>query len=142
MICCGAGAGATTSGRGCRSRSRLSRARSERERRAADARYDLLESASFAFLLALEALTARQRAVLLLRDVFDYSVRETAAALDVSEGAVKTAHHRARRCMQEYDRRRAPRTAERAAQNERALAELMSAVIAEDVARVEALLAA
>src|SRR5262249_22279358 len=41
------------------------------------ARYDLLESVSFAFLLALEALTPGQRAVLLLRDVFDYGVAET-----------------------------------------------------------------
>ena len=39
-----------------------------------EGRYDLLESCSFAFLLALEALTPQQRAVLLLRDVFDYSV--------------------------------------------------------------------
>ena len=108
----------------------------------AEVRYDRLESASFAFLLALEALTPRQRAVLLLRDVFDYSVRETAAALDVSEGAVKTSHHRARRSMQDYDRRRAPNAAARTAQTQRALAELMSAVIAADVARVEALLAA
>jgi RNA polymerase sigma-70 factor, ECF subfamily len=108
----------------------------------AESRYDLLESARFAFLLALEALSARQRAVLLLRDVFDYSVRETAAALEVSEGAVKTAHHRARRCMQDYDRRRTAQPAERTAQAERALAELMNAVIGEDVAKVEALLAA
>jgi RNA polymerase sigma-70 factor (ECF subfamily) len=107
----------------------------------ADARYDLLESASFAFLLALEALSARQRAVLLLRDVFDYSVRETAAALAVSEGAVKTAHHRARRCMQDYDRRRVPTAPEQNARNQRALAELMTAIIARDVTRVEALLA-
>jgi RNA polymerase sigma-70 factor, ECF subfamily len=109
----------------------------------AEARYDLLESASFAFLLALEVLSARQRAVLLLRDVFDYSVRETAAALEVSEGAVKTAHHRARRCMQDYDRGRTVQpAAERTAQAERALTELMNAVIAQDVAKVEALLAA
>jgi RNA polymerase sigma-70 factor, ECF subfamily len=108
----------------------------------AEVRYDLLESASFAFLLALEALTARQRAVLLLRDVFDYSVRETASALEVSEGAVKTAHHRARRCMQDYDSRRAPDPKVRTAQAEHALAELMAAVIAADVARAEALLAA
>ena len=45
------------------------------------ARYDRLESVTFAFLLALEALSPAQRAVLLLRDVFDYSVRETADAL-------------------------------------------------------------
>ena len=43
-----------------------------------EGRYELLESVSFAFLLALEVLTPQQRAVLLLRDVFDYSVRETA----------------------------------------------------------------
>src|SRR5689334_21517379 len=35
--------------------------------RAPDARYDLMESATFAFLLALEALSPAQRAVLLLR---------------------------------------------------------------------------
>jgi DNA-directed RNA polymerase specialized sigma24 family protein len=40
---------------------------------------------SFAFLLALERLTPTQRAVLLLRDVFDYSVAETAEALDLTE---------------------------------------------------------
>ena len=44
-------------------------------------RYDVLESVSFAFLIALEALTPQQRAVLLLRCVFDYDVRETAFAL-------------------------------------------------------------
>ncbi|HLK36830.1 MAG TPA: sigma-70 family RNA polymerase sigma factor, partial [Polyangiaceae bacterium] len=43
-----------------------------------DARYELRESASYAFLVALEALQPRQRAVLLLRDVLDYSVQETA----------------------------------------------------------------
>src|SRR5918999_880258 len=52
------------------------------------ARYDLMESVSFAFLLALEALTPSQRAVLLLRDVFDYSTEESAAALDLTEANV------------------------------------------------------
>ena len=64
-----------------------------------EGRYELLESVSFAFLLALEALTPGQRAVLLLRDVFDYCVRETADALGMNEPAVKTTHHRARRAM-------------------------------------------
>ena len=74
-----------------------------------EGRYELIESVSFAFLLALEALTPQQRAVLLLRDAFDYSVHETADALDLSEANVKTTHHRARRAMAAYDRdRRVP----------------------------------
>jgi len=108
---------------------------------AADVRYDRLESASFAFLLALEALTVRQRAVLLLRDVFDYSVRETAEALSINEGAVKTLHHRARSALLDYDRQRAP-AADRANLARQALARLMMAVTAGDVAGVEALLTA
>lgn len=71
-----------------------------------EGRYDLIESVTLAFLLALEALTPQQRAVLLLRDVFDYSVEETAAALELSLPNVKTTHHRARRAMAAYDRSR------------------------------------
>jgi RNA polymerase sigma-70 factor (ECF subfamily) len=67
------------------------------------ARYDLVESLSFAFLVALEALTPAQRAVLLLRDVFDYPVRETAAALEFTEANVRTTHLRARRLLARYD---------------------------------------
>src|SRR5262249_19981032 len=44
-------------------------------------RYDLAESATLAFLIALEALGPRQRAVLLLRDVLGYSSSEAADAL-------------------------------------------------------------
>lgn len=71
-----------------------------------EGRYDLVESMSLAFLVALEALTPRQRAVLLLRDVFDYTVRETAAVLGASEGSIKVAHLRARRAMADYEARR------------------------------------
>jgi len=70
------------------------------------ARYELLESVSFAFLLALEYLTPTQRAVLLLRDVFDFSVSEAARALRMTEQNVKTTHHRARRAMREYEEKR------------------------------------
>lgn len=62
-----------------------------------EGRYDLIESLSLAFLLALEALMPRQRAVLILRDVVEHTVEETAAALDMSVANVKTTHHRARR---------------------------------------------
>ncbi|HEX8457026.1 MAG TPA: sigma-70 family RNA polymerase sigma factor [Pyrinomonadaceae bacterium] len=69
-------------------------------------RYETLESVSFAFLLALELLTPTQRAVLLLRDVFDFNVAETAEALRMTEQSVKTTHHRARRAMREYEEKR------------------------------------
>jgi RNA polymerase sigma-70 factor (ECF subfamily) len=70
------------------------------------ARYETLESVSFAFLLALEFLTPTQRAVLLLRDVFDFNVAETAEILHMSEQNIKTTHHRARRVMREYEEKR------------------------------------
>jgi RNA polymerase sigma-70 factor, ECF subfamily len=70
------------------------------------ARYEMLESVSFAFLLALEFLTPTQRAVLLLRDVFDFNVAETAEILHMTEQNIKTTHHRARRVMREYEEKR------------------------------------
>lgn len=72
-----------------------------------EGRYELLESVSFAFLLALEALTPNQRAVLLLRDVLAYDVAETAAALGLSPTNVKVTHHRARAAMAVYETTRA-----------------------------------
>ena len=69
----------------------------------AQARYELLESVSFAFLLALEGLTPAQRAVLLLRDVFEYDGRETATLLGVSEAGARQHLRRARRAMAAYD---------------------------------------
>jgi len=58
---------------------------------------ELLENVTAAFLHAMEALTPRQQLLLMLRDVFDYSVRDTASVLQMSEANVKTALHRARR---------------------------------------------
>ncbi|HKG23219.1 MAG TPA: sigma-70 family RNA polymerase sigma factor, partial [Blastocatellia bacterium] len=71
-------------------------------------RYDMVESVSFAFLLALEALTPSQRAVLILRDVFDYTTNETGEALGISEASVKVMLHRARRRMRDYEGSRIP----------------------------------
>ena len=71
-----------------------------------EARYSMLESVSFAFLLALEALTPMQRAVLLMRDVLDASAKETAEALGSTEGAVKVQLFRARKKLETYDRTR------------------------------------
>ena len=71
-----------------------------------EGRYDLMESVSFAFLLALEVLTPNQRAVVLLRDVLDRSVKETGDALGMSEANVKVIHHRARAALAPYESRR------------------------------------
>jgi RNA polymerase sigma-70 factor (ECF subfamily) len=70
------------------------------------ARYDLIESVTLAFLVALEALTPAQRAVLLLRDVFEYSTSEAGEVLEMSETNIKVTLHRARRSMLAYDKDR------------------------------------
>jgi RNA polymerase sigma-70 factor (ECF subfamily) len=109
--------------------------------RSTEGRYDLMESVSFAFLLALEALTPQQRAVLLLRDVFDYSVQETAAALGIGAANVKTTHHRARAAMNDYDRNRRMPTRELREQTREALSRFVNGLANGNVADVESMLA-
>jgi RNA polymerase sigma-70 factor (ECF subfamily) len=104
-------------------------------------RYDLVESVTLAFLTALEALTPTQRAVLLLRDVFDHSVDETAAALGLSVPNVKTTHHRARRAMAAYDRTRQPPTRSLQERTRAALERFMLAIATDDGAAIAGLLA-
>lgn len=103
-------------------------------------RYDLMESVSFAFLLALEALTPTQRAVLLLRDVFDYSTEETAAALDITEANAKVLLLRARKRMQDYDKRPAGFTPARREATRRALEQFLLYLKTRDTAGLEQLL--
>lgn len=105
-----------------------------------EGRYDLIESVSFAFLLALEALTPQQRAVLLLRDVFDYSVREAATALGMTEPNVKTVHHRARRKMRGYNQNRCIPTSELQERSRQALERFMVGLASQDIGALEALL--
>ncbi|MGH7803181.1 MAG: sigma-70 family RNA polymerase sigma factor, partial [Candidatus Binatia bacterium] len=68
----------------------LDRAVSEGD--ATDGRYERMESLTYAFLLALEALRPRERAALLLRDVFDHSAAEVADVLDTTEANVRVLH--------------------------------------------------
>ena len=60
------------------------------------------ETIELAFLAAIQRLPARQRAVLILRDVLDWSAKDTAASLDMSQAAVNSALQRARRTLAEH----------------------------------------
>lgn len=105
-------------------------------------RYDQVESLSFAFLMALEGFSPLQRAVLLLRDVFDYSVRETAEALSVSEANVKTSHLRARRAMKSYDDSKVPVTAAQTDRHRGVFERFLHCIRTGDVRGLESTLAA
>ena len=107
----------------------------------AEARYSLLESASVAFLLALEALTPAQRAVLLLRDVFEMSVSEVSRSLGLSEGNVKVIHHRARAAMARYDTERQPINAGLRERTRAAMESFLTALASGDAAAATRLLA-
>lgn len=104
------------------------------------ARYEMLESISFAFLLALEALTPTARAVLLLRDVFDYSTAETAEALDITEASVKVTLHRARARMREYDNNRHQSPSRQTEETRRALEQFLLYMSTRDTEGMERLL--
>jgi RNA polymerase sigma-70 factor (ECF subfamily) len=105
-----------------------------------EGRYELMESASIAFLQALEALTPTQRAVLLLRDEFDYAATEVATVLETSEGNVRIIHHRARRVMESYESRRSRPTQTQRARTEKALQQFLSLLAAGDVHGIEQML--
>lgn len=66
-------------------------------------RVERAEQVSYAFLIALESLPPRGRAVLLLVDVLDYPVAEVAEILETAEGNVRVLHHRARRTLERFD---------------------------------------
>ncbi|SDL02309.1 RNA polymerase sigma-70 factor [Streptomyces indicus] len=73
---------------------------------------ELAESVSMALMLVLETLSPTERAVFVLREVFDIDYDEIAAAVDKSPAAVRQIAHRARRHVDARRPRRAVSSAE------------------------------
>lgn len=111
------------------------------ERASPEARYGALESASAAFLLALEALDAKQRAVLILRDVLGLSGAEVAEVLALSPENARVILHRARKVLEGYDGARNPPSQEVRRETRDALRRLMVAFAAGDFEVLRDLLA-
>ena len=86
------------------------RAHAEEEQRAVDLRASSPDPAEVreAAAALLQRLAPRERAAVLLKDVFDLSLEETAALLKTTVGAVKTALHRGRGRLEGADRETRP----------------------------------
>ena len=106
----------------------------------AEHRFELAESTSLAFLVALEALDARQRAALVLRDVFGYSGPEVANLLETSPENVRVILHRARKALAPYAERRCVPSPELVVRTRQACARLFGALVRGDADAVLACL--
>jgi RNA polymerase sigma-70 factor (ECF subfamily) len=102
----------------------------------ADERIDEVESLSMAFLLILETLSPLERAVFLLREVFDYDFDEIGAALGRSAAACRQLFHRAR---EHVDARRT-RYRVAKAQHTQVMTAFLAATMSGDVAELSRLL--
>jgi RNA polymerase sigma-70 factor (ECF subfamily) len=75
-----------------------------------EARYEAREAVGLAFMIALQRLSPRQRAALVLRDVLGFRAAEAADMLDTTEVSINRALQRARRTIDQVvqDRDQAP----------------------------------
>jgi len=107
-----------------------------------EARYELKEAVSLAFVAALQHLPPRQRAALVLRDALGFRSAEVADMLETSEAAAKGALQRARAALETTlparDAERAPLP--RSARERELIGRFAKAVESGDVDRVVALL--
>ena len=90
---------------------------------------ELAEGVSIAMLTVLETLTPTERAVFVLREVFDVSYEEIAAAVDKSQAAVRQVAHRAR----EHVAARRPRVQVDRTEQQQVVERFVAAVTAGDV---------
>jgi RNA polymerase sigma-70 factor (TIGR02957 family) len=98
---------------------------------------EMADSLSLAFLVVLETLTPEQRAVLILRDVFDYGYGEIAEIIGTSEENTRQLASRARRRVEE----RRPRFESSEEQREELARRFFAAAQEGDLSSLEALLA-
>jgi RNA polymerase sigma-70 factor (ECF subfamily) len=73
-----------------------------------EARYEVRESITLAFIATLQKLPGRQRAALLLCDVMGWNSGEAAEILDTSTAAINSALQRARETLRQLDRKTVP----------------------------------
>ena len=97
----------------------------------------LAESLTLAFLVLLETLSPEERAVFLLREVFEYSHAEIARMLNTTEANCRQLFHRARRRVAE----RRPRVDAKRADTRELVGRFVSAFRAGDTAALTSILA-
>lgn len=73
-----------------------------------EARYEVRESITLAFIAALQKLPGRQRAVIILCDVMGWSSNEAAETLDMTTAAVNSALQRARETLKQAEHKTTP----------------------------------